>query len=205
MNHAGRGLAIAAACLLNAGCATRVIPPLAPADPAPVFIADYGLHSSLVFPLALRGEGSTGAVEYAYGEWEWYALGNEAWWRAPGVVLVPNPGALGRREIGAAANAETLALALGAEGIAEATVDRERAVALLRDLDARWEARAETRVRNSRVGLEFVRDERDYWMFHHCNTQTAEWLEALGCRVSGAAWGSTFVIFRPALPRPGDP
>lgn len=200
-----RSVAVVAVCVFAGGCATRVIPPSAPRDPASVFIADYGLHSSLVFPAALRGDGSTGAVEYAYGEWEWYALGNEAWWRAPGVVLLPNPGALGRREVAAPPAADTLLVALGARCIAEATVDRESAGALLRDLDARWASRAETRVRNSRVGLDFVRDGRDYWMFHHCNTQTAEWLEALGCRVSGAAWGSRFVIFTPTLPRPGDP
>lgn len=205
MSDAVRRVPVFAACAVTAGCATRVIPPPSPAEPVGVFVADYGLHSSLVLPAALRGDGSTGAVVYAYGEWEWYALGNEAWWRAPGVVLLPNPGALGRREVGATPHAETLLLALGAAGIAEATVERERAGALLRDLDARWEARAETRVRNSRVGLDFVRDERDYWMFHHCNTQTAEWLEALGCRVSGVTIGSTFVIFTSALPRPGDP
>ena len=38
--------------LLAAGCATTVRPQARPIDPVPVFLTDYGVHSSLMLPTA---------------------------------------------------------------------------------------------------------------------------------------------------------
>jgi hypothetical protein len=43
--------------------------------------------------------------------------------------------------------------------------------------------------------LEFAPDEeRSYWIVHHCNSETKDWLRALGCEVSGAALFADFTV-----------
>src|SRR5262245_57988661 len=69
-----------------------VRPPRAVSDPVTVRLFSAGRHSGLLLPV---GDGRV--VEYGYGDWSWYALGKDDWWRAPATVLWPCPGTLGRR------------------------------------------------------------------------------------------------------------
>ena len=165
------------------GCANRVVPPRGVADPATVYIADHGLHASLLLP---RREG--GYREYSYGQWEWYAKGNDGSGRVFGVLFVPQGGAIGRTDWNRHAF-EALRMSLGAQDLHAVRVERARAAALLEDLDRRFEARDGEMFFNADHGLEFVPDDRRYWLAHGCTAQVNEWLRRMGCRVvSSAAW-----------------
>src|SRR5438045_2606308 len=75
----------------SGGCAT-VRPPANPRDPVPVYLTDYGVHSSLLMP---NGDGRF--VEYYFGDWG-FAVDNRNWPQdACGALLVSGQAALGRR------------------------------------------------------------------------------------------------------------
>lgn len=170
------------------GCAYRVRPPDKVADPVAVVIVDHGIHSSLVLP-----RGSEAAVEYAYGQWDWFALDRVAWYRAPGALLLPGKAGLGRREFQVPATLADIQAALPAEHYHVLLVDRARATMLEARLDAHFDATTE-RTFNSRLGLEFVPDPTPYSLLHHCNTRVVDWLRELGCAVAGLGPDSDFEI-----------
>jgi hypothetical protein len=165
------------------GCANRVEPPRGVADAATVYIADHGLHASLLLP---RREG--GYREYSYGQWEWYAKGNDGSGRVFGVLFVPQGGAIGRTDWDRE-EFEDLRMSIGAQDLHAVRVERAMAASLLEDLDRRFDARKGEMFFNADHGLEFVPDDRRYWLAHGCTAQVNEWLRRLGCRVvSSAAW-----------------
>jgi hypothetical protein len=161
---------------LLAGCTALVEPPPAVHDPVPVVLLDRGRHSSLLLP----GPDAT-AIEFAYGEWEWFALANDGWWRVPAVLFWPTRGALGRREWPSAAAAEA-----GTEHAYVLVVERAAAQSLRTRLEARFAAGSAEQVHSALYGLDFVPDEDSFWIGHTCNAAAAEWLAELGCRVSGS-------------------
>lgn len=166
-----------------AGCVNTVVPSPRVEDPVTVYIGDHGLHASLLLPRE-----DAGFREYAYGQWEWYAKGNEGSGRVFGVLFIPQDGALGRTDWDEE-RPEDLKAALGVEELLAVRVERARAKALLEKLDARFEARASEMYFNAFHGLEFVPDDRQYWLGHGCTGQVNAWLREMGCRVTGsAAW-----------------
>ena len=80
--------------VLGSGCATKVVPPSNPVNPVMVYITDYGRHSSLVLP-ATNG----GYVEWAFGDWNWFALGKTSWNYALLAVIWSPQSTLGRRVV----------------------------------------------------------------------------------------------------------
>lgn len=175
-----RLLVAAALAASTAGCVTTIRPPSNPADPVDVALIDYGHHASLALPSGDR------AVEYAYGEWEWFALNNDAWYRVFPALFWPTQGALGRRSLPFPPRGP-------AEEILLFRVGRAEADALLARLNARFASRPETPVPNPLVGLTFVPDDVDYCATSNCNSVLAAWLRELGCEVSRP---SCFASFR---------
>src|SRR5687768_7285716 len=108
-----------------AGCATTIRPPADPKDPVSVALIDYGYHASLALP---AGPGTS--VEYAYGEWEWFARNNDAWYRVFPALCWPTRGALGRRAL-------AFPPEVACEEILVFQVGRAEAEALLARLNAR--------------------------------------------------------------------
>jgi hypothetical protein len=172
------------------GCAT-VVPPPDPAAPVMVYIADYGRHTSLLVP---RPEG--GLIEYAYGEWAWFAQGDDRLIRAPGVLLGPNEGTLGRRELPEAHGADPQSLT-GAVRTIAVPVEADDAAALAARLQARFDAGRDTMVYNLALDMEFIRDPEPYSLSNNSNVATADWLRELGCRIQGPALLSGFRIHAP--------
>lgn len=169
-------LLLGATGLVPVGCASSVRPPAEVADPVTVRVVATGRHAALLLPCA---DGRT--AEYGYGSWGWYALGEDAWWRAPGTVLVPNRGTIGRRFL----NADDVAaygVRFGGE-LEPLVVERGAADRLLADLDAEFAAGGAP-LFNPAYGLDFVPSPHSYWAFHDCHDRMADWLEALGCSVS---------------------
>jgi hypothetical protein len=167
---------------LLATCATHVRPPAAPSDPVSVYIVDYGRHASLLVPAA----DGDGLVEWAYGEWRWYALDDSAWYRVFPVLLWPTRGTLGRHHLaGTPSDRATLADRLPSEAVHEIVVDGRRANELDVRLQTAWAAALDTRTYQGLHGLDFVHDDASYHLFHTSNHAVAGWLTELGCQVTG--------------------
>lgn len=179
-----------------AGCATIVIPPANPVDPVPVFIADYGKHSSLVFP-AEDGR----LVEFGYGQFDWYALEKDEWWRVPGLLFVPQQGTLCREEwAGPATEAGVDKGRRWLEEILRVDVARADEERVLARLEARFAAGASNKVRNPNYRLWFVFDDDLYWVGHSCNAAVADWLEELGCTVPARTVTANYRVLAPGTP-----
>jgi hypothetical protein len=176
---------VATALAAATGCVTTIRPPAAPADPVAVRLIDYGYHASLVLP---AGEGAS--VEFAYGEWEWFALNNDAWYRVFPALLWPTQGALGRRRFDVPPDA----VAVPAEEVLRFRVGRAEAAAPRRRLEERFASRPEEPVHNPLVGLTFVPDATSYCAAVNCNTVLAGWLRELGCEVSPPACTASFLL-----------
>jgi hypothetical protein len=186
-----------------ASCGTVIVPPADPIDPTPVFIADYGIHASLILPRSGGGEADA-MVEYAYGEWEWYALSRNQWYRAPAALFSPSEGALGRRALAGPVTAASVELQTGPEQVLVVTVGRREVEALVARLDARFAAGMDRRVFNQTTLREFVPDPEAYSIRHNCNTVLASWVREIGAEVPRVCWTADFSIRPPAAAASGS-
>src|SRR3954447_305110 len=164
------------------GCtATIVPPPPAPAGrSAPVLIADYGYHSTLILP---RAQG--GLVEYAYGDWEYFGQNHKSVATALHALLASDQATLGRRIIDREPDTTGVTQATGAKGVIRFDAPRDKVAELELALDERFTRRSESITYNPVHQLYFVKDDERYGVGHNCNHFTAEWLERLGCKVEG--------------------
>ncbi len=178
-----------------AGCQQRIEPPATVSDPVGVFVIDYGRHASLALP---REE--AGLVEWSWGDWNWFALERTGPLQGLQALFASPRSTLSRRELAPTKNAEELARSVGAEEILSFAVERERARALLRQLEARWLHRRDEAVTHP-SGRIFVPDDARYSLFNNSVHQLARWLEALGADVSGSGLTANLKLRRPR-PRP---
>jgi len=182
---------------LLGGCATTVIPPSNPANPVAVYITDYGRHSSILLPM---GDGHL--MEYSYGDWEFYALNQYKWYIGASKLFFSEGSGLGRRILAHPGDDEALHKMLGCKRLMRVDIEQSRVCELLEELDQRYSAKIETMVYNDYGHSYFVKDESHYWLFHTCNAMTAQWLEKLGCRVSGLAVISNFELVKTKTEQP---
>lgn len=171
----GALLAVVAWC----GCASTVTPPEDPPDPVVVHLLSTGRHAGV---LLANGDGRT--VEYGYGDWNWYALLKNDWWRAPATVLWPTQGTLGRRYV-PEGDLAAMNRSYGGGTLEELRVSRASAERLLARLDADFAAGGEPHY-NQLYDMHFVQHPDRFWMFHDCHDQVAEWLRELDCAVGWA-------------------
>ena len=173
------------------GCQHVIDPPPAVADPVRVFVVDYGRHASLVLP-----KKDSSLVEWSWGDWNWYAL--ERTGAAEGLqALFASPrSTLARRELAPVRDAQELAARVGAEEVLGLDVERERAVALQRRLEARWLRRRHEAVRHPN-GRVFVPDDARYSLSNNSVHELSRWLEALGADVSGSGVVANFKLGDP--------
>ena len=182
-----------------AGCANRVVPPDEVVRPATVYVADHGKHSSLLLPDG-RGDGY---VEYAFGDWQVFALNQNTWHEYLRAALVGGRSTLGR-EPHPTTRPTALARRIAAR-LTPVRVERADAEWLRTDLDAYFAAQAQGAVDNRLVDLTLVPDDGTlgrYSVLNQCNTATARWLRRLGCRVSRPAIFSDFRVAGVAGPAP---
>ena len=173
------------------GCQHAIVPPANVSDPVRVFVIDYGRHASLALP-----KEDSSLVEWSWGDWNWYAL--ERTGVAEGVqALFASPrSTLSRRELAPAGHAQELAARLGAEEVLPLDVERERARALHRQLEARWLRRRDQAVRHA-SGRVFVPDDARYSLTNNSVHELARWLEALGAKVWGTGVTANFKLREP--------
>lgn len=173
------------------GCQHSIRPPAAVSDPVRVFVIDYGRHASLALPKA-----DSGLVEWSWGDWNWYALERTGPVQGLQALFASPRSTLSRRELAPAEGGEELAARVGAAEVLAFDVERERARALQRDLEARWLRRRDLAVRHS-SGRVFVPDDARYGLFNNSVHELTRWLEALGADVSGAGVTANFRLREP--------
>lgn len=184
------------------GCGFTVTPPLSPEDPVTVFVAHEGIHTSLLIP---RDNGTV--AQFSFSRWDWAALDEDEFYRAPFAVLTPGTGTLGTRDLPGPATYESLVARdelvkthppLDAlYPIEVSAVDCRRTLDML---DARWHSAQATATFNKKRNLCYVQDAANYSLAHTCNNETASWLRELGCKVTGPATTSDITIRSPCTP-----
>jgi hypothetical protein len=188
----GRLSALIVLALLLSGCTNHVAPPADPLDPATVYLTDYGRHASVLLPVS-----SGGYDEYAFGDWEFFAMGHARWWIGLRALVLSPQATLGRRHVDIDEKTGNIKQEIRPSRIMSFQVPRQRAESLAAELDARFLRASGQPMLSEYSGLYHVRDPGCYCLLHNCNQETADWLRQLGCRVDGSTINSKFVI-RPA-------
>jgi hypothetical protein len=179
------------ACGLLGGCATVYPPQQTLKEPVTVYVADYGVHSSLLLP---TGEGQF--VEYAFGDWGYAAQNHCLPQDAVGALVLSFQSALGRRYHDLRPGETEPRPKERPWSLSRVNCERADVDALLQRLNARYEAALQNQkpVRNPDNGIDFVKDSEHYSMLNNCNHLTARSLEQLGCRVQGLVVSSKFNV-----------
>lgn len=170
---------------------TTVVPPAGPANPATVFLVDYGRTPSLVLTA-----GADKMVAYVYGDWKYYALRQQGAVESLAAVLWPTQGALGRKEIVGSPTAETVRAGIGAEieQLYEFQVEQEALQHLQMKLDRLYHDQLHTATQA--YGMTFVHHPAAYTYWSNSNHMTADWLRDLGCEIRGPAFNSSWRVSR---------
>jgi len=186
-------------CFLLAGCGMTVTPPPAPDHPVTVYLTHHGIHTGLLLP---REDGRL--AQYSFSRWDWAALDEDQFYRAPFAALVPGKGTLGTRNLEGPFTLESLAACPELtdnhppmDSFYPIVVDAQSCRQTLATLDARWQASASTARLNRKRSLNYIQDPADYSLANTCNTETASWLTSLGCTVTGAAMTSDIRVRSP--------
>lgn len=190
--HWIRNLALAAAVFVCAGCAWEVVPPSVSAgvEPATVFVTDYGRHTRLGLPAGERV-----VVEWGFGDWDYYALEKTGPMASLRAISPFGSSTLARRDLLRVSDVRGFQSAAGGVRTVAFVVEREKADALLADLESRWRCGREVgAARRETEGLEFALDEERYHLLRNSNSKTAVWLRELGCEVSGMPILSNFRV-----------
>lgn len=166
------------------GCTTTILLPRAPNAPTPVFVLDHGHTSSLVLP-DVEGD----LLRYAYGDLNYYALGNDGAHRAAVALFWPTQGVLGRKRLSGPPESAAVKREVRSriEQLHELRVEREQVDRLRVRLEQVFANQQQTLVANESVGLAFVHYPEPYSYLHNSNHAVATWLRELGCRVDGPA------------------
>jgi hypothetical protein len=178
----------------GAGCAAVITPPtrIAPGQAAPVIVADYGYHSTLILP---RSQG--GLVEYAYGDWNYFGHNNKSVSTAIHALFASDQATLGRRLLDRLPNQPGLEQATGATTLIRFDAPRDKVEDLERALEQRFSLNLDSIIYSPVHQLYFVKDNQHYGVTHNCNHFTAEWLERLGCTIEGIPITSKFRLKNP--------
>lgn len=170
-----------------------IIPPAAPLNPVTVYVVESGLHAHLVLPLRDRW------IQYEFGDWNYYALNRHGILHGLMALMVPTPGALGRRDIVDFDRSRQRWAQAGYQ-VLGFEVSAAEAVQLGRSLHHRFEQRAleqQRIVHNAQLGLNLVQDDQAYSLLHNSNHELAEWLEALNCEIERLFLWSAFRLAEP--------
>ena len=180
--------------LVCTGCTTTVIPPRDVADPTTVYLTDYGRHSSLL----LRDPESKLLKEYAFGDWNWFAINKNTSGDAVEALLFSAGSTLGRRYLDAEDDIGDVKLKTTAETISAFTASRAKVNRLMTRLDDIFASHQKTVTYNALMGLWFVRTPDSYSAWHNCNHVTTRWLHSLGCETRGLGAFSKFKVLSDA-------
>lgn len=193
MTVPGRFVVAIAELFALAACTSTITPPTAVDDPVSVFLLGEAMHTGIVLPpLADDDE----FVEFGFGDWSWFALGNDSWYHVFPTMLWPTQGTLGRRSFAATSTAELRVRVHWVE-LSELTVPAAKARALRTRLQTAHSARLAEAVRRPEWGWTFVPYDRSYWLPQTCADIAAEWLRELDCSVGWAPIRAGLAVAKP--------
>lgn len=159
---------------------TVIIPPADPVNPINVYVLDRGYHSRLILP---GNQG--GLIQYAYGDWRYFALNQQDWQTGLAALFLPTQGTLGRQTFRDLPDLAQEVKLRPSDTLLKITVAGAEVAQLRRSLQNRFQQHWQTRTVNPRNGITFVQDDQDYTLLHNSNHEVASWLRALDCRVRG--------------------
>jgi hypothetical protein len=187
--------------LLAGGCGATVYPQPQPIHPVAVYIADYGIHSSLLLPTR---DGRY--VEYAFGDWNYAAL-NHCWPNdALGALLISFQSALGRRYIDLPpGQTQPHPVHPSPHKLQAVYASQSDVVRVLQELEARYRRDMKVVLYNPDNLMDYVKDDQHYSVINNCNHLTAHCLREMGCEVRGLTVLSGFDVaptpkIAPAVP-----
>ncbi|WP_414563985.1 MULTISPECIES: DUF2459 domain-containing protein [unclassified Anabaena] len=164
-----------------------IIPPPKPIQPVTVYVIDQGLHSQLVLP-----DGDNKLIQYAYGDWRYFALNQQNLGSGIAALLIPTQGTLGRREY---QNLIEMKQTLNSNhNVLSFAVAKLDVIQLKQLLDKRFNQNIATQIFNPLNKMYFVQDDLDYTLYHNSNHELVVWIEALHCRVEGFVLLADFKI-----------
>ncbi|MDH6076741.1 DUF2459 domain-containing protein [Chrysosporum ovalisporum FSS-45] len=168
---------------------TAIIPPANPEEPVTVYVLDLGLHSRLVLP------DNQGLIQYAYGDWRYFAFNQQDSATGIAALLIPTQGTLGRRKY---ENFAQLQQAMNTDvTILNFAVATAKVTQLKKSLDKRFNQNIETKIFNPVNQMNFVQDELNYTLYHNSNHELVVWLKNLDCRVNGFVLVANFQVQLP--------
>ncbi|HEX3357636.1 MAG TPA: DUF2459 domain-containing protein [Tepidisphaeraceae bacterium] len=177
--------------LLLTGCFSGTIhPPASPTNPVTVYIPDYGKHSAVVLPDPATG----GYIEWAFGDWNYFALGHTGLKDALSALFVSPQSTLGRRVIPPQSDDDAMKQTLEANGLLRITISADRSASLMKELNDRYQKNIDSMIHSTYSHMDNVKDAEHYWGLHNCNHLTAQWLRELGCKVDGLCIWSNFKL-----------
>ncbi|MEA5516221.1 DUF2459 domain-containing protein [Nodularia sp. UHCC 0506] len=155
-----------------------IIPPVDPVEPVTVYVLDLGLHSRLVLP-----DGDNGLIQYAYGDWHYFALNQQDLASGIAALLIPTQGTFGRRKY---QNIAQLQQTITNDvSVLNFAVARTKATQLQKSLDQRFQQNIATQIFNPLNQMNFVQDDLDYTLYHNSNHELVIWLQNLDCHIQG--------------------
>jgi Protein of unknown function (DUF2459) len=161
-----------------------IIPPSNPINSVNVYLIDYGFHSRLILP-----NDRDKCLEYAYGDWQYFALNKQDWLTGAAALFLPTQAALGRKF----RNCDRLYLLAARKdnSLLSITVEKARVDRLLKLLNAHFD-RPTIQIENPHTGMTLVPYNRPYTVLHNSNHELVRWLQDLGCRVEGFVLWANF-------------
>ena len=148
--------------ILAGGCSATIIPPASPSNPRTVYIADYGRHSSVLLP---KPDGKF--TECAWGDWQWFALGDTSPLSGVRALLFSDCSTLGQREVAPQPTDEKMKRTLEADRVLRIECSGDRIEALRDQLNDRFSKHSTTLVHSSYSSLAQVKDDEHYWGLHN--------------------------------------
>jgi hypothetical protein len=153
-------------------------------------LVDYGKHSSLIIP---NKEG--GHIEFAFGEWKYFALDNTHWYRLPAILLWPTSSTLARGDYSDEAQLQRHLNRF----ITKVYPLRTSQSGLNHFLDHVLQIYASGQDLSYREDLEFTfvkLQDRPYSLFRNCNSVLISWLEILGIEHRGLVFSTNWEVER---------
>jgi len=166
------------------------LPAVDTTDVETVYLLQYSTwgHHSLAFYDAPY------LVEFTYGDWALFALDQRDMWTAVSHMLWPTQGALGRKQIPWKPGEDIHPHFTNCQAVAPLTVARSLALSLYHKLSHNFEKQQSRAVFHEKDQVYFVPYSAPYGLWHNCNHELADWLEALGGRISGRVfWNPDFI------------
>lgn len=159
---------------------TIIQTPADPSSPITVYVADYGFHSRLLLP---NEDGKI--VQYAYGDWQYFALKQQTPTTAFRALFVATPATLRKRVFENRMVMEASLQDRPKIKLLKLEVATDKVVALRSQLEYRFQQQLETHIEDKTYQIKFVREDRDYTVFHNSNHELVAWLQELDCQVEG--------------------